>query len=75
MKNFVLKAIRFYQNYFSRGVLTYLIGESKCRFNPTCSAYAYQAVGKYGTIRGLFLGFKRIVRCHPWSKGGEDPLQ
>ena len=41
---------------------------------PTCSDYAYQAVEKYGSIRGLWLGFKRVIRCHPWNKGGIDPV-
>ncbi|MDD2326512.1 MAG: membrane protein insertion efficiency factor YidD [Alphaproteobacteria bacterium] len=46
-----------------------------CRFHPTCSEYGYQAVGKYGIIRGSWLTLKRILRCNPWSVGGEDPLK
>lgn len=49
--------------------------DSVCRFEPTCSKYTYQAVEKYGVIKGLFLGIKRIGRCHPWNKGGFDPLK
>ena len=41
-----------------------------CRFTPTCSAYAIQAIEKYGVFRGLFLSFRRILRCHPFSAGG-----
>lgn len=46
-----------------------------CRFTPSCADYTYQAVEKYGAIKGLALGSWRILRCNPWSKGGEDPLK
>ncbi|OGK40547.1 membrane protein insertion efficiency factor YidD [Candidatus Roizmanbacteria bacterium RIFCSPHIGHO2_12_FULL_44_10] len=49
------------------------IQEAPCRFRPTCSQYTYQAVEKYGVIKGLYLGMRRILRCHPWSRGGYDP--
>ncbi len=45
-----------------------------CRFYPSCSEYAYQAVKKYGW-RGVFLAIKRVSRCHPFAKGGYDPLE
>ncbi|MCX6743378.1 MAG: membrane protein insertion efficiency factor YidD, partial [Candidatus Parcubacteria bacterium] len=45
-----------------------------CRYHPTCSQYTYQAVDKYGVIKGLWLGLKRILRCTPLSKGGFDPV-
>lgn len=45
-----------------------------CRFEPTCSEYAKQAVEKYGALRGSWLGLKRILRCQPFCKGGHDPL-
>ncbi len=45
-----------------------------CRFEPTCSEYARQAVGKYGAVRGVWMGFKRILRCQPFCKGGHDPV-
>ena len=45
-----------------------------CRFSPTCSQYAIDAINKYGAFKGLFLGTKRIVRCHPWCAGGHDPV-
>ena len=45
-----------------------------CRFEPTCSAYALQALRQHGALRGAALGGWRIVRCHPWCKGGLDPV-
>lgn len=78
LKKAVLRFIRFYQNtsffhgYIARSLF---LTDQICRFSPTCSQYTYQAVSKYGTFKGLFLGLMRIVRCHPWSKGGYDPLK
>lgn len=46
-----------------------------CRFMPTCSQYAIEAVKKYGAIRGVCLAMLRVVRCHPFSKGGYDPVK
>jgi putative membrane protein insertion efficiency factor len=54
-------------------VLSPLIGPS-CRFNPTCSYYAIQAITKYGALKGLYLALKRIVKCHPWGESGNDPV-
>ncbi|MEM1224704.1 MAG: membrane protein insertion efficiency factor YidD [Planctomycetota bacterium] len=59
--------IRWYQVMISP-----LIGPS-CRFTPTCSAYAVEAIEKYGFIRGAWRSLQRIGRCHPWSSGGYDP--
>ena len=78
MNIIILKLIRAYQKTkIFRGALAkqLFLNESSCRFNPTCSNYTYEAVNKYGTIKGLFLGIKRIIRCHPWSKGGYDPVK
>jgi putative membrane protein insertion efficiency factor len=47
---------------------------SACRYAPTCSEYAIQAIEKYGVMRGLHLAFKRISRCHPFHPGGYDPV-
>jgi len=46
-----------------------------CRFEPTCSEYARQAVDKYGAVRGTWMGVKRILRCQPFCKGGHDPVK
>jgi putative membrane protein insertion efficiency factor len=78
MKKIVLGLIRFYQktSFFHKQLFkTLYISDSICRYQPTCSHYAYEAVGKYGVIKGLFLGFKRIIRCHPFAKGGYDPVK
>jgi len=64
MKKIILKWLVFYKKYLSRGF--------NCRFVPSCSEYTYRAVEKYGAIRGLIMGIRRIVRCHPWNKGGID---
>ena len=60
--------IRFYQLYLSP-----LLGPS-CRFTPTCSEYARQAILKYGPIKGLGLAIWRILRCNPWGGSGYDPV-
>ena len=67
MKKLALFLIRFYQSLP-------LATHSACRFTPRCSDYAYQAINKYGILRGGWLGFNRILRCHPGSPGGSDPL-
>ena len=62
MKTILLAAIRFYRKYISPA------RPPCCRFIPTCSAYAVQAITKYGAIKGGWLTFKRLMRCHPFSK-------
>ena len=63
MKKVFLVLIRFYQNAVSPWF------PARCRFRPTCSAYAYEAVSKYGAIKGGWLALKRLLRCHPFYKG------
>jgi len=67
MKKLILILIKFYQNFISP------MFPPSCRYTPTCSQYTLEAVEKYGSIKGLFLGFKRILRCNPFFPGGEDP--
>ncbi len=62
MKKWMLKAIRFYQRKISP------TRPPCCRYSPTCSAYAYQAISKYGALKGGYLAFKRLMRCHPFSR-------
>ena len=50
-----------------------LLGPS-CRFTPTCSQYAVEAIQKYGPLKGSWLAFKRIIKCHPWGGCGHDPV-
>ena len=71
MKQLVLRFIRWYQ---SLSFIQKYAGVS-CRFFPTCSDYTYQAVEKYGVLKGGWLGLKRVIRCNPWNKGGIDKLQ
>lgn len=60
--------IKFYQKYIST-----LLGPN-CRFYPTCSQYTLEALQTYGILKGGYLSIKRILRCHPFSKGGYDPV-
>ncbi len=68
MKTLAIFLIRLYQKYISP------LFPSCCRFVPSCSAYAAEAFEKYGFFKGLYLSIKRILRCHPFSKGGYDPV-
>lgn len=69
MRILLLKCIRFYQRRISPAF------PARCRFRPTCSAYAYEAIQKYGAFKGLYLALKRFLRCHPFYKGDwYDPV-
>lgn len=68
MKRIALALIRGYQLFLSP-----LVG-SNCRFYPTCSHYAHEAISRHGMLLGGWLAVKRIGRCHPWAEGGVDPV-
>ena len=68
-KRFLVKFISFYQRHLS------IFKNPSCAFYPTCSEYSKQAIEKYGALRGIYLGLRRILRCHPWQKNHIDPLK
>lgn len=68
MKKIFLKIIRFYQKKISP------LSPPKCKYYPTCSQYGYEAIERFGVIKGSALALWRILRCNPFSKGGYDPV-
>ena len=68
IKNLVLLTLRCYQRLLSPWL------PPACRFEPTCSAYMYQAIQKKGILKGFYWGVKRLLRCHPFCTGGFDPV-
>jgi putative membrane protein insertion efficiency factor len=68
MKKILLLLIRGYQL-----LLSPLLGRH-CRFQPTCSSYTYEAVERFGAVKGAYLGLRRILKCHPFHAGGNDPV-
>ena len=72
MKKILVKIINFYQKAISPFFSNLGI---HCKYEPTCSEYMKQAINKYGSIKGVFIGTKRFIRCNPFSKGGYDPLK
>ncbi|GAB6877383.1 membrane protein insertion efficiency factor YidD [Thermaerobacter litoralis] len=64
----VLLVLRFYRRWISP------LKPPSCRYTPTCSAYAVEAVLRYGALRGGWLAVRRVLRCHPWARGGYDPV-
>jgi hypothetical protein len=69
MKKFVLFLIKMYRKYISP------MKPPTCKYTPTCSMYAIQAIEKYGLLKGGAMAFFRILRCNPFSKGGYDPVK
>lgn len=67
LKKICLKLIKIYQ-FFSK------MTPPNCRFEPTCSRYTYLAIERFGVLKGIYLGIKRISKCHPFHKGGYDPV-
>ncbi|GGI40571.1 membrane protein insertion efficiency factor YidD [Mammaliicoccus stepanovicii] len=68
MKKLFIKFIRLYQRYISP------LTPPTCRFEPTCSNYAVEAISEYGAIKGTGMGIIRILKCHPFHPGGFDPV-
>jgi putative membrane protein insertion efficiency factor len=68
IRKLLIAPIRFYR-YFISPWLGY-----NCRFTPSCSAYAIEALETHGSLCGSWLAFRRIIRCHPWCHGGHDPV-
>jgi putative membrane protein insertion efficiency factor len=69
MQRVLIGSIRFYQRYVSRWT------PAVCRFRPTCSEYAAQAIARHGALRGLAMALRRLCRCHPFHPGGYDPVK
>lgn len=73
MKSVIKLLLRFYQIFVSPALRA--LSGTHCRFEPTCSSYMYQAVERHGAARGVWLGTKRLCRCHPWGgAAGYDPV-
>ena len=68
MKKLLILPIRFYHRYVSPML------PPACRFTPTCSQYAIEAIQKHGALKGLWLALRRLLRCHPWGGSGYDPV-
>jgi len=75
-RKILLFIIKIYQHTLSldHGPLKFLRPHGQCKFYPTCSVYTSQAIEASGALKGSWRGLKRLIRCHPWSKGGYDPL-
>ena len=69
LKNIAISLINLYKYLISP-----LLGNN-CRYLPTCSEYTKESIIKYGVVKGFWLGLKRIAKCHPWGKGGYDPIK
>lgn len=82
MSNLFLNLIKIYQKTKPFRVLVFNnlplfsvpLATNTCRYTPSCSQYASESFDKHGVIKGLFLSTKRLFKCHPWSKGGIDPV-
>lgn len=68
MRHLICFTIKLYQWLISPFL------QSSCRFDPSCSQYTLQAVTEYGVGKGLWIGIRRLLRCHPWANGGYDPV-
>lgn len=69
MKKILISIIKFYRKYISP------LKKNCCRFYPTCSQYAIEAIQKYGALKGSYMSIIRILKCNPFNKGGYDPVK
>ena len=69
MQNLLIRILRFYKQWISP------LLPSACRFHPTCSDYMAQAIATHGVVRGVWLGVRRLSKCHPFHQGGLDPVK
>ena len=69
MQQVVIAALRWYKRWVSP------LLPSACRFHPTCSSYMIEAIEKHGVFKGVLMGLRRLVRCHPFHEGGFDPVR
>jgi len=69
MRKIVIVILQGYKRFISP------LLPSACRFHPTCSEYMLEAVNKYGAVRGIWMGARRLLRCHPFHEGGFDPVR
>ena len=74
MINKIFKSIAISWINLYKYLISPLLGNN-CRYLPTCSEYTKESIIKYGVVKGFWLGLKRIVKCHPWGKGGYDPIK
>ncbi len=76
MKSLILTAILVYQRTLSpdHGPIKVLFPQGFCRFYPSCSAYGYESIRRFGAPKGSYLAMKRLFRCNPFSNGGVDPV-
>lgn len=72
MKSLIIGTLKLYKKIISP-VFVVLFGQA-CRFTPTCSEYTMESLEKFGTVRGLEMGLKRLSKCHPWGGSGFDPV-
>lgn len=77
LRSILVFIIKLYQKTLSpdHGVLSRIYPSGYCKYQPTCSSYMLIAIEKHGAIRGMLMGFVRIFKCHPWAKGGYDPVK
>jgi hypothetical protein len=77
IKKTILFLIKLYQKTLSpdHGLMKYFRHVGACRFRPTCSEYAATAIEKYGVLKGIWLAFRRVLKCNPFNPGGWDPIK